>query len=141
MMLDLDRFKKVNDTLGHSVGDRLLKSVAERLLHVFRKGDTVARLGGDEFMVLLPDVSNVEAAVRAAERTLKAFKKAFDLKDRKIHITASIGIAIHPGDGEDAETLTRNADTAMYAAKEESRDTFKLFSQLTFDPAPRGRTE
>jgi diguanylate cyclase (GGDEF)-like protein len=141
MMLDLDRFKKVNDTLGHSVGDRLLKSVAERLLHVFRKGDTVARLGGDEFMVLLSDVSNVEAAVRAAERTLKAFKKAFDLKDRKIHITASIGIAIHPGDGEDAETLTKNADTAMYAAKEESRDTFKLFSQSTFDPAPRGRTE
>jgi len=141
MMLDLDRFKKVNDTLGHSVGDRLLKSVAERLLHVFRKGDTVARLGGDEFMVLLPDVSKVESAVRAAERTLKAFKKAFDLKDRKIHITASIGIAIHPGDGNDVETLTRNADIAMYAAKEESRDTFKLFSQLTCDPAPGGRTE
>ena len=141
MMLDLDHFKKVNDTLGHSVGDRLLKSVADRLFHFYRKGDTVARFGGDEFMVLLSDVSNVKAAVRAAERTLKAFKKAFDLKDRKIHITASIGIAIHPGDGEDAERLTRNADTAMYAAKEESRDTFKLFSQLTFDPAPRGRTE
>jgi len=141
MMLDLDRFKKVNDTLGHSVGDRLLKSVAERLLRVFRKGDTIARLGGDEFMILLSDVSHVEAAVRAAERTIKAFKKAFDLKDRKIHITASIGVAIHPGDGEDAETLTRNADTAMYAAKEESRDTFKLFSQLTFEPAPRRRAE
>jgi len=141
MMLDLDRFKKVNDTLGHSVGDRLLKSVAERLLHVFRKGDTVARLGGDEFMILLAEVSHEEAAVRAAERTLKAFKKAFDLKDRKIHITASIGIAIHPGDGEDAETLTKNADTAMYAAKEESRDTFKLFSRLTPDATPKGRAE
>ncbi len=141
MMLDLDRFKKVNDTLGHSVGDRLLKSVAERLLHVFRKGDTVARLGGDEFMILLAEVSHEEAAVRAAERTLKAFKKAFDLKDRKIHITASIGIAIHPGDGEDAETLTKNADTAMYAAKEESRDTFKLFSRLVPDATPRGRAE
>jgi len=141
MMLDLDRFKKVNDTLGHSVGDRLLKSVAERLLRLFRKGDTIARLGGDEFMVLLSDISDAEAAVPPAERTLKAFKKAFDLKDRKIHITASIGIAVHPGDGEDAETLTRNADKAMYAAKEESRDTFKLFSRLNFDPAPRGRTE
>lgn len=141
MMLDLDRFKKVNDTLGHSVGDRLLKSVAERLLHIFRKGDTVARLGGDEFMILLAEVSHEEAAVRAAERTLKAFKKAFDLKDRKIHITASIGIAVYPGDGEDAETLTRNADTAMYAAKEESRDTFKLFSRLAPDATPRGNAE
>jgi diguanylate cyclase (GGDEF)-like protein/PAS domain S-box-containing protein len=141
MMLDLDHFKKVNDTLGHSVGDRLLKSVADRLVHFYRKGDTVARFGGDEFMVLLSDVPKTEAAVQAAERTLKAFKKAFDLKDRKIHITASIGIAIHPEDGNDVETLTRNADIAMYAAKEESRNTFKLFSRVTFDPAPRGRTK
>jgi diguanylate cyclase (GGDEF)-like protein/PAS domain S-box-containing protein len=141
MMLDLDNFKKVNDTLGHSVGDRLLKSVADRLLHFFRKGDTVARFGGDEFMVLLSDVSKAEAAVQAAERTLKAFKKPFDLKDRKIHITTSIGIAIHPEDGNDVETLTRNADIAMYAAKEESRNTFKLFSQVTPDPTPKGRAE
>ena len=92
-------------------------------------------------MVLLSDVSKAEAAVQAAERTLKAFKKAFDLKDRKIHITTSIGIAIHPEDGNDVEMLTRNADIAMYAAKEESRNTFKLFSQVTPDSAPRGRAE
>ena len=141
-MLDLDRFKKVNDTLGHSVGDRLLKNVADRLLHLYRRSDTVARLGGDEFLILLPEhlQSRGRSRVRSSESS-RLSRRLFDLKDRKIRITASIGIAIHPADGKDVETLTRNADIAMYAAKEESRNTFKLFSQLTFDTVPRGRDE
>ncbi len=127
LMLDLDRFKKVNDTLGHSVGDRLLKSVAERLPGLLRKSDTIARLGGDEFMVLLPEISSPGSAGRVARRVLRAFKQPFDLKDRKISITASIGIASYPRDGQDVESLTKNADIAMYAAKEGGRNTYKLY--------------
>ncbi|HEX2694811.1 MAG TPA: diguanylate cyclase [Acidobacteriota bacterium] len=134
LMLDLDRFKKVNDTLGHSVGDRLLKSVAERLAGLLRRSDTIARLGGDEFMILLPEISSPGSAARVARRILRAFKQPFDLKDRKIPITASIGIATYPRDGEDVESLTKNADIAMYAAKEGGRNTFKLHSPP--DPGP-----
>ena len=128
LMLDLDRFKKVNDTLGHSVGDRLLKAVAERLAGLLRRSDTIARLGGDEFMILLPEISSPSSAGRVARRVLQAFKQPFDLKDRKIQITASIGIASCPRDGEDVESLTKNADIAMYAAKEGGRNTFKLYA-------------
>ncbi len=134
MMLDLDRFKKVNDTLGHSVGDRLLKAVAERLGRLLRKTDTVARLGGDEFMILLPEVSGPGSAGRVARRILRAFKQPFDLEDRKLPITASIGIASYPRDGQDVESLTKNADIAMYAAKEGGRNMFKLFAPP--DPGP-----
>ena len=134
LMLDLDRFKQINDTLGHSVGDRLLKSVAERLPGLLRKSDTIARLGGDEFMVLLPEISNPGSAGRVARRILRAFKQPFDLKDRKIPITASIGIASYPRDGEDVESLTKNADIAMYAAKEGGRNTYKLYAPP--DPGP-----
>lgn len=126
LMLDLDRFKKVNDTLGHSFGDRLLKSVAERLACLLRKSDSIARLGGDEFMILLPEISGPGSAERVARRILRAFKQPFDLNDRKIPITASIGIAYSPRDGEDVESLTKNVDIAMYAAKEGGRNTFKL---------------
>jgi diguanylate cyclase (GGDEF)-like protein/PAS domain S-box-containing protein len=134
LMLDLDRFKKVNDTLGHSVGDRLLKAVAERLPGLLRKSDTIARLGGDEFMVLLPEISSPGSAGRVARRILRAFKQPYDLKDRKISITASIGIASYPRDGEDVESLTKNADIAMYAAKESGRNTYKLY--VPPDPGP-----
>ncbi len=136
LMLDLDRFKKVNDTLGHSVGDRLLKAVAERLPGLLRRSDTIARLGGDEFMVLLPEISNPGSAGRVARRILRAFKQPFDLKDRKIPITASIGIASYPRDGEDVESLTKNADIAMYSAKEGGRNTYKLYSPPAGGPVP-----
>jgi len=132
LMLDLDRFKKVNDTVGHSVGDRLLKSIAERLGRLLRKSDSIARLGGDEFMILLPEISGPGAAGRVARRILRAFKQPFDLKDQKISITVSIGIASFPRDGEDVESLTKKADIAMYAAKEGGRNTFKLYAS----PAP-----
>jgi len=128
LMLDLDRFKKVNDTLGHSVGDRLLRAVAERLSGLLRRSDTVARLGGDEFMILLPEISGPEAAERVARRILRSFKAPLDLADRKIPLTASIGIASYPKDGADVESLTKNADIAMYAAKEGGRNTFKLYA-------------
>jgi diguanylate cyclase (GGDEF)-like protein/PAS domain S-box-containing protein len=133
LMLDLDRFKLVNDTLGHGVGDRLLKSVGERLSGVLRRGDTVARLGGDEFMILFTDVADLESATRVAERVLKAFKKAFDVEDRKIPITASIGIALFPEHGNSVEDLPKNADIAMYAAKEEGRNRFKFFAPTKTD--------
>ena len=129
LMLDLDRFKKINDVLGHSVGDRLLKAVGARLAARLRKSDTIARLGGDEFMVLLPEISGPGAAERVARRILRAFKAPFDLTDRKIPITASIGIASYPRDGKDVESLTKNADIAMYAAKEGGRNTFKLYTR------------
>ncbi len=128
LMLDLDRFKRVNDTLGHSLGDRLLVSVGERLLKRLRKTDTVARLGGDEFMILITEVGDADSASCVVGRIHKAFRRPFDLKDRKISITASIGAALFPEDGRDVETLTRNADAAMYAAKEGGRNTFKFFA-------------
>ncbi|MDP2674960.1 MAG: PAS domain S-box protein [Dehalococcoidia bacterium] len=128
MFLDLDRFKVVNDTVGHAMGDRLLQSVAERLKGLVREGDTVARVGGDEFTVLLPDVGRVEDAVEVADRILETLRQPWRLNDHEFHITTSIGIAMCPGDGEDAESLLRNADTAMYRAKDRGRDNYKLYA-------------
>ncbi len=130
LMLDLDHFKEVNDTLGHAAGDLLLKSVGNRLFKLLRKSDTIARIGGDEFIVLLPDILRVEMAVRVAGRIQRALKRALNVGERKIPVSASIGIAVYPGDGENAETLTRNADIAMYAAKEAGRNTYRLYSRI-----------
>ena len=127
MMLDLDRFKDVNDMLGHSVGDQLLRAVGERLLSLVRKSDTVARVGGDEFVVLLPEVAKTEDATKVAQKVLEAFRKPFIFDVHKLHITTSIGIALYPEDGGDAETLLKNADTAMYWVKEQGRDNYELY--------------
>jgi len=129
LMLDLDEFKNVNDTWGHNIGDRLLRSVAYRLIHMFRKGDTIARLGGDEFVLLLPEIPQPEVARNVAERVIHSFHKPFEFDGLKISITASIGISIFPDDGEDADTLTRNADIAMYRAKDEGRNRFHQYSR------------
>jgi diguanylate cyclase (GGDEF)-like protein/PAS domain S-box-containing protein len=129
LMLDLDEFKKVNDTWGHNIGDKLLRAVARRLIHMFRKGDTIARLGGDEFVLLLPELPQGEVAKNVAERILHSFNKPFEFDGLKITITASIGISIFPEDGEDADTLTRNADIAMYRAKDEGRNTYHQYSR------------
>ncbi len=118
MFLDLDRFKLVNDTLGHAMGDKLLKRVADRLKSCVRKSDTVARMGGDEFCFLLPEIVKPEDAVKIARKILKALKKPWRLCGQEFYITPSIGIAVYPTDGEDADTLMKNADTAMYRAKE-----------------------
>jgi len=128
MFLDLDRFKVVNDTVGHAMGDSLLQSVAERLKGLVREGDTVARVGGDEFTVLLPEVGQVEDAVEVADRILETLRQPWRLNGHEFHITTSIGIAMCPGDGEDAESLLRNADTAMYRAKDRGRDNYKLYA-------------
>lgn len=128
MFLDLDRFKLVNDTVGHAAGDQVLQGVAERLTGTVREGDTVARLGGDEFTVLLPAVSRMEEACEAAKRILQRLRWPWVLAGHEFHITASLGIAIYPQDGEDAETILRNADTAMYRAKDQGRDNFQIFT-------------
>ncbi|MDO8612508.1 MAG: PAS domain S-box protein [Dehalococcoidia bacterium] len=128
MFLDLDRFKVVNDTVGHAMGDRLLQSVAERLKALVRDGDTVARVGGDEFTLLLPEVGRVKDAVEVAERILETLRQPWQVNGHEFHITTSIGIAMCPGDGEDAESLLRNADTAMYRAKDRGRDNYKLYA-------------
>jgi diguanylate cyclase (GGDEF)-like protein/PAS domain S-box-containing protein len=128
MFLDLDRFKLVNDTGGHAVGDELLQRVAERLTNTTRDGDTVARMGGDEFMVLLPEVAGVKGACEIAERILELFRLPWVLAGHEFNVTASIGIAMYPQHGEDPGTLVRNADTAMYRAKDQGRDNFELFA-------------
>jgi diguanylate cyclase (GGDEF)-like protein/PAS domain S-box-containing protein len=129
MMLDLDRFKYVNDQLGHVVGDKLLQTVAKLLTETLRKGDTIARFGGDEFLVLLPEVLSIENAASIASKILKAFSKPLFIDQNKINITTSIGIAVYPDDGNDADTLVRKADQSMYRAKEKGRDTFEFFAQ------------
>jgi diguanylate cyclase (GGDEF)-like protein len=127
MCLDLDRFKVVNDTMGHALGDLLLQSVAERLTGLMRDSDTVARVGGDEFTLLLPDVARAEDTVEVAERTLEALRQPWVLNGHEFCVTASIGIAMCPNDAEDAESLLRNADTAMYRAKDSGRNNYKLY--------------
>jgi len=133
MSLDLDYFKDVNDTLGHQVGDQLLRHVGRRLRNLLRKSDTVARLGGDEFMLLMPVIARVEDAGAVAKKILEAFRKPFAFDSHEINITTSVGIAIYPNDGKDAGTIIRNADAAMYRAKRKGRDNYQRFSSAT-DP-------
>jgi diguanylate cyclase (GGDEF)-like protein/PAS domain S-box-containing protein len=128
LYLDLDRFKPVNDSFGHSAGDRLIQDVAERLRTCLREGDTVARLGGDEFTLLLPGVSQVVDVARVAEKVLDALRLPFQIEGREIFATASIGISLYPEDGRDAETLVKNADAAMYRAKHQGRDNYQLYA-------------
>jgi diguanylate cyclase (GGDEF)-like protein/PAS domain S-box-containing protein len=130
MLLDLDDFKRVNDTLGHTVGDKLLQDVGKRLTSFVRKSDTVARMGGDEFMLMLlfPRIKEDGDAARIAQRILAAFRKPFTFDSHEIRITTSIGIAIYPNDGKDADTLIKNADIAMYRAKAQGRDNYQRYS-------------
>jgi diguanylate cyclase (GGDEF)-like protein/PAS domain S-box-containing protein len=127
LFLDLDGFKHINDSLGHPTGDMLLESVARRLQGCVRAPDTVSRQGGDEFVVLLQDVQHAEAAAITARRILQAVAKPHALDHHELHISASIGISVYPDDGPDAATLLKNADTAMYQAKENGRNNFRFF--------------
>src|SRR5205085_9926874 len=126
--LDLDRFKDINDSLGHSTGDTLLKSVAERVRHCVREGDTVARFGGDEFTLLIPKIDNIEDAATIAQKSHETLKIPFVIAELELFVTASIGISVYPTDGLDPETLVRNADTAMYRAKDAGRDGYQLYA-------------
>jgi len=127
LFLDLDGFKHINDSLGHSAGDKLLQSVAGRLSDCVRAPDTVSRQGGDEFVVLLPEVKLAEDIAIAARRMLRAVEKAHFIDDRELHVTVSIGVSLYPDDGLDAETLIKNADTAMYQAKEDAGQSCRFF--------------
>ncbi len=127
MFLDLDHFKDINDTLGHSVGDIVLIELAKRLRFGLRDEDTVTRLGGDEFILLLPGV-NALGAVNVAEKLLAEIAKSYQIEHYDLTLTASIGIALYPEDGEDLETLSKSADTAMYRAKQEGRQCYRFFT-------------
>lgn len=133
MFLDLDRFKKINDTLGHAAGDRLLESFASRIGDTLRSTDTVARWGGDEFTVLLPEIHSREDAIKTAQRILDKLKPAFKLEEQPLHVSSSIGIALYPDDGEDPETLVKNADAALYSAKERGRNNYQFYT-LAINP-------
>ena len=137
LFLDLDRFKEVNDTLGHRVGDVLIKNIATRLLRSVREVDLVARLSGDEFMVALEDIEDAAAACYIAEKLLEELRRPLIIDGNQVHVTCSIGISIYPDDAADFETLLKHADMAMYRAKEISKDTFQLFSS---ELAARGTT-
>ena len=128
MLLDLDYFKDVNDTLGHSVGDKLLQAVGERLTSFLRASDTVARMGGDEFMLILPGIALEEGMARVAQKILELFRKPFVFDGYEISITTSIGMVMYPNDGEDGDTLMKNADIAMYCAKDQGRDNYQRYS-------------
>ena len=129
IFLDLDRFKNINDSLGHAVGDQLLQAVAQRLLACVRHSDTVSRLGGDEFVLLLSTITHTEDAALTAEKVLALLAETYQIDRSDLNISVSIGISIYPNDGQDAETLLKNADTAMYCAKENGRNNYKLFTQ------------
>lgn len=127
LFLDLDGFKYINDSLGHSIGDKLLQSIAKRLVHCVRDSDTVSRQGGDEFVVLLSEAEQSEDAAIIARRMLQAVAEPHSIDQRDLHVTTSIGVSVYPDDGLDAEALIKNADTAMYQAKENGRQSYRFF--------------
>jgi diguanylate cyclase (GGDEF)-like protein len=128
MFLDLDSFKSINDTLGHHVGDLLLKAVADRLTWCIRKGDTVARMGGDEFMVILPDLGHALNAATIANKIIYTLQQPFSICGYKLSTTASIGISIYPLDADDKDSLIKQADIAMYLAKEQGKNTYRFYN-------------
>ncbi|MFZ6769193.1 GGDEF/EAL domain-containing response regulator [Undibacterium sp. Di26W] len=127
LFMDLDNFKHINDSLGHATGDKLLKSVTERLSACVRNSDTVSRQGGDEFVILVTDDKSAENAALTAEKLLKSLAAPHHINKHELHVTSSIGISVYPSDGVDAETLIKNADTAMYQAKDKGRNNYQFF--------------
>lgn len=129
LFVDLDNFKGINDSLGHGVGDELLQEVARRIRGVLRESDTLSRQGGDEFLIVLPDLAHGDAAARAAEEILAALAQPFALEGHELFTSLSLGIAVYPDDGEDYETLLKNADMALYKAKDEGKNTYRFFAE------------
>ena len=130
MMLDIDKFKEINDALGHHTGDLLLRVVAEKLTGILRKEDTVARFGGDEFVLVLPEQKDVQTALKVARKIINAFRKAVVLGGHALIITSSIGISIYPDHGEDIDTILKKADRAMYRAKQAGRNQYHLYDSV-----------
>lgn len=127
MYLDLDNFKDINDTLGHDIGDQLLKEAADRMQECVRESDTVARIGGDEFIILLCAVTGAQDAVTVGEKIRVALRRPFELMQREFTVSCSIGIALYPAHGKDGEELSKNADIAMYFAKKHGRNNVRLY--------------
>ncbi|HFS82451.1 MAG TPA: EAL domain-containing protein, partial [Epsilonproteobacteria bacterium] len=135
LFMDLDHFKEINDSLGHQLGDEVLQITAERLQKVLRGSDSIARLGGDEFTVLIEDINKGTEIETIAQKLIQAVKESITVQNHKLYLTASIGISIYPHDGEDAETLLKNADAAMYSAKQNGRNTYHYFAKEMTDRA------
>jgi len=140
MFIDLDQFKHINDTLGHSAGDQLLQLASSRLVDIVRSSDTVARLGGDEFTVLIPDLSDIHPVEDVVNNILETLSAPFQLAENEAFVSASIGITIYPDDGIEADQLLRNADSAMYRAKEKGRNNAQFFTLEMNQHAKRRRT-
>jgi diguanylate cyclase (GGDEF)-like protein/PAS domain S-box-containing protein len=130
MMLDLDRFKEINDTLGHHIGDLLLQVVAEKLTGLLRKEDTVARFGGDEFVLVLPEQKDVQTALEVARKIIDTFRNAVVIEGHTLIITGSIGISLYPDHGRNIDTIMKNADRAMYRAKQAGRNQYHLYNEV-----------
>jgi diguanylate cyclase (GGDEF)-like protein/PAS domain S-box-containing protein len=134
LFLDLDHFKKLNDSFGHVIADKLLQSVAARLINCVRSSDTVSRYGGDEFVILLSEIGHAHDAHVTAIKILKALARPYEIDQHSLSVTSSIGISTHPLNGSDAERLIKNADTAMYHAKQNGRNNYQFFKSDCFPP-------
>jgi diguanylate cyclase (GGDEF)-like protein len=128
LFIDLDRFKVINDTLGHAAGDKLLTQLAVQLRSCLREGDTIGRQGGDEFVILIEDVSDPRHTTNVAKKILETVSQPYILSGQTVHVTASIGISVYPDDGTDQQTLLKNADIAMYRAKEQGKNNLQYYS-------------
>ncbi|MQY50523.1 diguanylate cyclase [Rhodocyclus tenuis] len=138
MYLDLDHFKEINDSLGHPAGDQLLQSTAQRLQTCVRNSDTVSRLGGDEFVLLLSDIDTAQDTILTAEKLIASMAAPHAIAGHQLHVTLSIGISLFPDDGQDVDSMLKNADTAMYHAKRSGRNRYQLFAPtMNFRQAER----
>jgi diguanylate cyclase (GGDEF)-like protein len=137
LFIDLDKFKTINDSLGHRIGDHLLKEASKRLSRCLREGDSVARIGGDEFVIVLPTLADGADAAHAGAKVLEALETPFVIDDRELNISGSVGISLYPADGTDVETLMRNADSAMYHAKDKGRGNYQFFTPMLNEAVQR----